>query len=167
MNAGAYGGEIKDTLVKTKALDENGHIIELTNEEQEFEYRKSIFENKKYIILEAEFKLKQEDSETVNSKINLLLDSRRKNQPLEYPSAGSTFKRKPNIATAKLIDECGLKCFSIGGASVSEKHAGFIINKDNATAKDVINLIKHVKKTVRQKFGEDIELEIEIVGGRK
>ncbi len=164
MNAGAHGSEIKDVLVKTTCLDENGEIIELSNEEQEFGYRKSIFEEKNYIILETELLLKEDDIQNIESKMNDMLEVRKRKQPIEYPSAGSTFKRKPNVVTAKLIDEAGLKCYSIGGASVSEKHAGFIINKGNATAEDILNLIKYIKKVVYQKFKEEIELEIEIIG---
>lgn len=164
MNAGAHGSEIKDIVVKTICLDENGKIIELSNKEQEFEYRKSIFEEKKYIILETELLLKSDDIDLINSRMNEMLETRKRKQPIEYPSAGSTFKRKPNVVTAKLIDEAGLKCFSIGGAAVSEKHAGFIINKGNATAKDILELVEYIKKTVYQKFKEEIELEIEIIG---
>lgn len=164
MNAGAHGSEMKDILVKTICLNEDGKIIELTNKEHEFEYRKSIFEEKKYIILETELLLHQDEEEKIEARMNEMLEIRKKKQPIEYPSAGSTFKRKPNVVTAKLIDEAGLKCFSIGGASVSEKHAGFIINKGNATAQDILELIKYIKKTVYQKFKEKIELEIEIIG---
>ena len=164
MNAGAYGSEMKDVIKYTKCMDQNGNIIELSNELQEFEYRKSIFSKNKYIILETELNLKNDSFDNINSKMNEMLDDRRKKQPLEYPSAGSTFKRNENIITAKLIDECGLKCFSIGGASVSEKHAGFIINKGNATAKDVLDLAEYIKKVVYQRFKEEIELEIEVIG---
>ena len=164
MNAGAYGSEIKDVVKYTKCLDENENIIELSNEEHEFEYRKSIFFKKKYIILETEFSLKNDNYENINLKMDEMLETRRKKQPLEYPSAGSTFKRNKSTITAKLIDECGLKCFTIGGASVSEKHAGFIINKGNATAKDVLDLAEYIKKVVYQKFKEEIELEIEVIG---
>lgn len=164
MNAGAYGSEIKDILVKTTCLDENGNIIELSNKEQEFSYRKSIFEHEKYIILETKLSLKQGESSEINARINEMLDDRRRKQPIEYPSAGSTFKRTPNAITAKMIDECGLKCTSVGGATVSEKHAGFIINKGNATAKDTLDLIEYVQKTVYKRFGEKIELEIEVIG---
>lgn len=164
MNAGAYGSEIKDILVKTTCLDENGNIIEFSNKEQEFSYRKSIFEHEKYIILETKLALKQDEPYEINSRINEMLDDRRKKQPIEFPSAGSTFKRTPNAITAKMIDECGLKCTSVGGATVSEKHAGFIINKGNATAKDTLDLIEYVQKTVYKRFGEKIELEIEVIG---
>lgn len=164
MNAGAHGSEIKDILVKTICLDENGKIIELSNKEHEFAYRKSIFEENKYIILETELLLKKDNVDNIEARMNEMLEIRKKKQPIEYPSAGSTFKRNPNAITAKLIDEAGLKCFSIGGAAVSEKHAGFIINKGNATAKDILELIKYIKKTVYQKFKEEIKLEIEIIG---
>ena len=164
MNAGAHGSEIKDVLINTTCLDEKGEIIELSNKEQEFSYRKSIFEEKKYIILETELLLKEDNIQDIENRMNEMLEIRKEKQPTEYPSAGSTFKRNPNVVTAKLIDEAGLKCFSIGGASVSEKHAGFIINKGDATAQDILDLIKYVKKVVYQKFKEEIELEIEVVG---
>ena len=164
MNAGAHGSEMKDILVKTTCLSEDGKIIELSNKEHEFSYRKSIFEEKKYIILESELLLRNDDVEAIEARMNEMLEIRKRKQPIEYPSAGSTFKRNPNAVTAKLIDEAGLKCFSIGGAAVSEKHAGFVINKGNATAQDILELTKYIKKIVYQKFKEEIELEVEIVG---
>lgn len=164
MNAGAYKQEVKDTLVSVKYLDENGNVIEKYNDELEFGYRTSFFENKPYIILEAEFKLLNSTQEDVEKTIEEMTIKRREKQPVTYPSAGSTFKRKGEIITAKLIDECGLKGYTIGGASVSLKHAGFIINKNNATAKDVLKLIKLVKEKVYAKFNIEIELEILILG---
>ena len=164
MNAGAHGSEIKDVLVKTICLDENGEIIELSNKEQEFSYRKSIFEEKKYIILETELQLREDNVQDIENRMNEMLEIRKEKQPIEYPSAGSTFKRNPNAVTAKLIDEAGLKCFSIGGASVSEKHAGFIINNNNATADDIIKLIKYTKDVIKEKFGKVIQTEIIIIG---
>ena len=164
MNAGAYKQEIKDTLVSVKYLDEDGNVIEKYNDELEFGYRTSFFENKPYIILEAEFKLLNSTQEEVEKRIEEMTVARREKQPVTYLSAGSTFKRKGDIITAKLIDECGLKGYTIGGASVSLKHAGFIINKNNATAKDVLKLIKIVKERVYAKFNVEIELEILILG---
>lgn len=164
MNAGAYKQEIKDTLVSVKYLDEEGNVIEKYNDELEFGYRTSFFENKPYIILEAEFKLLNSTQEEVEKRIEEMTVARREKQPVTYPSAGSTFKRKGDIITAKLIDECGLKGYTIGGAAVSLKHAGFIINKNNATAKDVLKLIKIVKERVYAKFNVEIELEILILG---
>ena len=164
MNAGAYGGEIKDILVETKVMDRDGKIFILNNEEHKFSYRKSLFMEKDYIILETTLKTGYKDKEVVKQKIEELFNQRKEKQPLEYPNAGSTFKRNENFITAKLIDECGLKGFSVGGAAVSEKHAGFIINKDNATSKDILDLIEIVKTKVYEKFGEKIELEIIILG---
>lgn len=134
------------------------------NEEHKFEYRKSIFVENKFIILKTKIKLEKADSREIKEKMENLKKQRREKQPIEYPSAGSTFKRGEDFITAKLIDDCGLKGHRIGDAEVSPKHAGFIINKGNATAKDVIQLIEHVKKEVYNKFGKKIELEIEIIG---
>ena len=164
MNAGAYGKEIKDINISTICMDYDGKIFELPNKEQEFEYRSSIFNKKDYIILETKLKLEYGKKEKIKKKMDEYLSSRKEKQPIEYPSAGSTFKRQEGVITAKLIDECGLKGFKIGGAKVSEKHAGFIINYNNATAKDVIDLIKYVKEKVYEKYGIKIKEEIRIVG---
>ena len=164
MNAGAYGKEMKDIVISTKCMDYNGNIIELSNKEHKFEYRSSIFQEKKYIILETKLKLFYGEKKDIQDKIEQYKMQRQEKQPLEYPSAGSTFKRQEGIITAKLIDECGLKGYKIGGAKVSEKHAGFIVNDGGATAKDVIDLIKYVKDKVYEKYGVKIEEEIRIVG---
>ena len=165
MNAGAYGGEFKDIVVKTKCMDEFGNIKVLSNEEQKFSYRKSIFQEKKLIVLETELALNVEaDSAEIKRKMNKNFESRKEKQPLNFPSAGSTFKRGEDFITAKLIDECGLKGYSIGGAQISEKHAGFVVNTGNATAQDVLELCEYVKKKVYEKFEKKIELEIEILG---
>jgi len=141
-----------------------GNIHDLKNEEHKFEYRKSIFKENNYIILKTKIKLKKASTKEIQEKMEELKEQRREKQPIEYPSAGSTFKRGEDFITAKLIDECDLKGYRIGDAEVSTKHAGFIINRGNATSKDVINLIEHVKKEVYNKFGKKIELEIEIIG---
>ena len=164
MNAGAYGKEIKDINISTICMDYDGKTFELSNKEQEFEYRSSIFNKKDYIILETKLKLEYGKKEEIKKKMDEYLSSRKEKQPIEYPSAGSTFKRQEGVITAKLIDECGLKGFKIGGAKVSEKHAGFIINYNNAKAKDVIDLIKYVKEKVYEKYGIKIKEEIRIVG---
>lgn len=164
MNAGAYGKEIKDINISTKCMDYDGEIFELSNKEQEFEYRSSVFNKKDYIILETKLRLEYGKKEEIKKKMDEYLSSRKEKQPIEYPSAGSTFKRQKGVITAKLIDECGLKGFQIGGAKVSEKHAGFVINSDNATAKDVIDLIKYIKEKVNEKYGIKIKEEIRIVG---
>ena len=164
MNAGAYKQEIKDTLVSVKYLDENGEIVEKLNEDLHLGYRTSMFEEEPHIIIEATFKLEHGDVEEIQNKIEFMTNARREKQPVEYPSAGSTFKRKGDIITAKLIDDCGLKGYTIGGAAVSLKHAGFIINKNNATAKDVLKLVKIVKRRVFAKYNIEIELEMLILG---
>ena len=164
MNAGAYGKELKDIIVSTKAINkETGEIETLKNEEQELNYRSSIFKNRKYIIIETMLNLQKGIPEEIERKMNDFLNQRKEKQPIEYPSAGSTFKRGEGFITAKLIDECGLKGYQIGGAQISEKHAGFIINKNNATSKDILDLIKYTKKKVFEKFGVQIEEEVEII----
>lgn len=164
MNAGAYKKEIKDILECATVIDYNGNIIKLSNQDLKFEYRKSILFIEKYIVIEAIFNLKKGKSEEIKEKMDEYKKSRIEKQPVEYPSAGSTFKRGNNYITAKLIDEAGLKGYTIGGAQVSEKHAGFIINKGNATAKDILELIEYVKKKVYETSKEKISLEIEIIG---
>ena len=164
MNAGAHGKEIKDIVLKTKYMDFNGNIFEINNLQHEFKYRNSIFSSNKFIILETTLKLNNGKKEEIQGKIKEYSKYRKEKQPIEYPSAGSTFKRGEDFITAKLIDECDLKGYKIGGAEVSKKHAGFIINKDNATAKDIIDLITYVKEKVYEKFKKKIDLEIEIIG---
>ena len=164
MNAGAYGKEMKDLVVKTKYLDENGKIQKINLEDHNFSYRSSRFSNENSIILETTLKVPYDTKENIQKKITEYSKSRKENQPLEYPSAGSTFKRKEGIITAKLIDECGLKGYAIGDAEVSSKHAGFIVNKGNATAKDILDLIDYVKKVVYDKTQEKIELEVLVIG---
>lgn len=164
MNAGAYGGEVKDIIQDVTYLNEKNDIVVIENSECNFSYRHSLFSDKEYIIIECNLKLHKDTKENIKNKLDENLQSRKEKQPIEYPSAGSTFKRGEDYITAKLIDECGLKGYTIGGAQVSEKHAGFIINKNSATAEDVINLIKHVKETVYEKTGKKIKLEIEIIG---
>lgn len=165
MNAGAYGSEFKDIVIETMCMDNNGNIIKLDNKKQKFEYRKSIFKDNKYIILETKLLLeKVDDNSKIKEKMDEYKKSRMEKQPIEFPCAGSTFKRGSDFITAKLIDECDLKGYSIGDAQVSEKHAGFVINRGNASFEDVFKLIKFIQKNVKEKFGKDIELEVEIVG---
>lgn len=163
MNAGAHGKEIKDIVDTTTYMDLQGNIHTITNQEQQFEYRSSIFAKQKYIILETTLKLKYGDKEIIKQKMEQYMAWRKENQPLEYPNAGSTFKRGEDFITAKLIDECGLKGFTIGGAQVSKKHAGFIVNIGNATAQDVLDLIDYVTEQVFEKTGRKIETEIEVI----
>ena len=164
MNAGAHGKEIKDILQNATVCDLDGDTKKLENKDLKFSYRSSVLNQQKYIVLEAEFNLDKGTKEEIKQKMEEYKKYRTEKQPLEYPSAGSTFKRGENYITAKLIDEAGLKGYSIGGAQVSEKHAGFIINKGNATATDILQLIEHVEKTIYDKFKEKIKLEIEILG---
>lgn len=165
MNAGAYGAEMQNIVVSTKYLDLNTYEIKtIANNEHNFEYRKSIFQNLNTVILETTLKLQKGNKEEIKAKMQEYAEKRKTTQPLDKPSAGSTFKRGTDFITAKLIDESGLKGYSIGGAQVSEKHAGFIINKGNATAKDIINLINYVKEKVYEKFEKTIEEEVRIIG---
>ena len=164
MNAGAHGKEMKDIVLETKYIDLNGNIKTITNAEHQFEYRNSLFSKEKYIILETTLKLKKGIKENIESKMKEYTTYRKEKQPIEFPSAGSTFKRGEDFITAQLIDECGLKGYKIGGAEVSNKHAGFIINTGNATADDVIKLTEYVKQKVYDKFKKKINLEIEIIG---
>lgn len=167
MNAGAYGSEMKDIVVKTRYMTYDGKIKTLDLEEHEFEYRNSVFSKMNVIIIDTTIKTKKGIKEEIQAKINEFAVSRKASQPLEYPNAGSTFKRKEGVITAKLIDECGLKGFSIGDAEVSTKHAGFIVNKGKATARDILAVVEHVKKEIKNKFGLDLDLEILVIGEEK
>ena len=165
MNAGAFGREMKDVVVSTTYIDLDTKKIEtIDNLEHEFSYRESIFSKKHAVILETMLKLEKGNREEIKKKIEEYREKRINTQPLDVPSAGSTFKRGEGYITAKLIDESGLKGFTIGGAKVSEKHAGFIVNAKNAKAEDIINLIEYVKQKVYEKFGKHIEEEIKIIG---
>lgn len=166
MNAGAYGKEMKDVVLSTTCMDKNGKLYTFSNEEQEFSYRNSIFQKKDYIIIETKLKLEYGKKDEIQKKMEEYFKSRKEKQPIKYPSAGSSFKRQEGIITAKLIDDVGLKGYKIGGAQVSEKHAGFIVNYNNATATDVINLIDYIKEKVYSKYGIKIEEEIKIIGER-
>lgn len=162
MNAGAHGKEIKDIVTQVTTIDYEGNIKKFSNKESEFRYRHSKYSNEKYIILQAKLLLKKGNREQIKQKMNEYQRYRREKQPIEYPSAGSTFKRGEGFITAKLIDEVGLKGYTIGDAQISEKHAGFIINKGNATAKDILELVKYTQEKVYEKFGKKIELELKI-----
>lgn len=165
MNAGAYGSQMSDVVIRTKYIDlEDMQIKEITKEEQKFGYRKSIFSTTRRVIIDTTLKLEKADKEQIQEKINQNNESRRTKQPIDKPSAGSTFKRGEDYITAQLIDECGLKGYTIGGAQVSTKHAGFVVNAGNATASDVIELMEVIKKRVQEKFNKNIDLEIEIIG---
>ena len=160
MNAGAYGGEIKDIIVSADVLDADGNIITLDKAELELGYRTSCIMKRGYIVVSATFRLEKKDTDKIKEYIRELSVKRRTKQPLEYPSAGSTFKRPEGYYAAKLIEEAGLKGLSAGDAQVSEKHAGFVINKGNATAKDVCVLTDKIMEEVMKKDGVKLELEV-------
>lgn len=165
MNAGAYGGQMSDIVYSTTCYDlDSDEIIVLDNASQEFDYRHSVFMNKNYIVLSATLKLTKGDPEAIKAKMNEHLKARRDKQPLEYPSAGSTFKRPIGYFAGKLIEDAGLKGTSVGGAMVSPKHAGFVINTGNATASDVVELVEIIKEKVRSMFSVELECEIRFVG---
>lgn len=164
MNAGAYGGEIKDVLDHVIVVDENGELQKVEAKDLDLSYRTSNIPEKGYIVLEATFKLQEGEQEQIKAKMDDLTFQRESKQPLEYPSCGSVFKRPPGYYAGKLIQDSNLQGVSIGDAEVSKKHAGFIINKGNATASDYIALIEHVQKTVKENFGVELEREVRIIG---
>ena len=164
MNSGAHGVEISDKLTEITYIDENLEIKTIKKDDAKFSYRKSIFQKKKWIIIGGKLKLEKGNQEEIKEKMLEFLNVRRQNQPLDMPSAGSVFKRGENYISAKLIDECGLKGFSIGDAQVSKKHAGFIVNTGNATAKDVLKLIDYIKEKVSKKYNVNLETEVKILG---
>lgn len=165
MNAGAFGSEMKDILYEVSGIDLNTHkIFNFNNNDCQFSYRTSIFQNNPNLfILSAKIKYSQGNREDIKNLMNEYKEKRLSTQPLDKPSAGSTFKRGDGFITAKLIDEAGLKGYSIGGAMVSTKHAGFIVNTGSATAKDIEELIKYVKDEVYKKFNKKIEEEVRII----
>ena len=164
MNAGAFGGEMKDVVLETTYIDYDGDIYTINNEEHEFEYRDSIFKKIDAILLESKLILKKGNKDEIKQKMQDNINERNAKQPVDVPSAGSSFKRGSGFITSKLIDDCGLKGYQIGGAQVSNKHAGFIVNTGNATASDVIELMKVIKKEIKEKYNVEIEDEIQIVG---
>ncbi len=167
MNAGAHGKEIKDLVKAVKCLDYEGKEKIFSKEELQFDYRTSIFKKQKYIITQVVLELKKGKKEEIKAKMEEYATYRKEKQPIEFPSAGSTFKRGNGFITAKLIEEAGLKGCRIGDAEVSTKHSGFIINRGTATAQDVLELIKKVQDTIYEKFQKQIELEIEIIGEKE
>lgn len=164
MNAGAYGGEMKDVLFSCKHFDADGNIGVLSQDELNLRYRGSAYTDNGFTIVSAVMKLKKADRADIKAAMDDKLQRRKDKQPLEYPSAGSTFKRPEGYFAGALIEESGLKGYSVGGAQVSEKHAGFVINKNNATATDVITLIKDVQRIVFEKHGVSLETEVKIIG---
>lgn len=164
MNAGAHDREMKDVIKTVKCLDYQGNEKTFTNEEMNFGYRTSILKTEKYIAIEVEIELDKGNSKEIKEKMDMYKEKRKNSQPLEYPSAGSTFKRGEDFITAKLIDEAGLKGTKVGDAEVSTKHGGFIINKGNATASDILELVQIIKNKIYEKYQKKIELEVEVLG---
>lgn len=164
MNAGAYGGEIQDVIKQCTVVTPQGELLVLKKEDLDLGYRTSVISKKGYFVLSAEFELSYGEQVQIDEKIADLTHQRTSKQPLEFPSAGSVFKRPPGYFAGKLIQDSDLQGKGFGGAEVSTKHAGFIVNKDNATATDYIKTIQLVQSTVKEKFGVDLELEVKIVG---
>lgn len=163
MNAGAYGGEVKDVITLCKHIDSKGEKGQFADGELDFSYRHSIYSAGGYVITSVVFRLKKGEKNQIEAAMRDFISRRKDKQPLEYPSAGSVFKRPEGYFAGALIEQSGLKGERIGGAMVSEKHAGFIINYDNATTDDVIRLIRHCQRTVKERFSVDLETEIKFV----
>ena len=163
MNAGAYGEEFKNIVQNVTYMNKEGKIHTIKNEDCKFGYRNSIFTSGNFIILSAVLKLERGNIVEIEKRMKELANLRKEKQPIEYPSAGSTFKRGDGFITAKLIDDCGLKGYKIGGAQISTKHAGFIVNVGNATAKDVLDLVKYTQNKVYEKYGKNIALEFKVI----
>ncbi len=164
MNAGAYGGEMKDIVLKVRALDENNNIIEISNEGMNFRYRGSKVVDDNLIVLSTEFQLQKGEKFSIKEKMEDLAHRRQSKQPLEYPSGGSTFKRPTGYFAGKLIEDAGLRGLRYGDAQISEKHCGFVINVGEANFREVYTLIKTVQKIVKDEFGVQLETEIKIIG---
>ncbi len=164
MNAGAYGGEMKQVIVSALCMDKTGKIFELSNEELELSYRNSIISKKEYIVSEVTLELTKGNKDEIKATMDELKKRRVEKQPLEYPSAGSTFKRPEGHFAGKLIMDAGLAGYTVGGAQVSEKHCGFVINRDKATANDIIALIRDVQAKVKEEFDVDLETEVKMLG---
>ena len=164
MNAGAYGGEMKDILTDAEVLTPDGEIKILSLEELDLSYRHSCIFDEDYIVLSVHLQLEQGDTTVIRNRMDELARARREKQPLEYPSAGSTFKRPEGYFAGALIQDAGLKGYTVGGAQVSEKHSGFVVNRGGATAEEVLFLIKQVQKKVKSRFGVTMEPEVRMVG---
>ena len=166
MNAGAYGGELSQIIETVAYLDDSGNIVTKKCEELDLGYRHSMFHGKDYVILSCVLKLKKGNKEEIKAAMADYRSRRNEKQPVTMPSAGSTFKRPEGYFAGKLIDDAGLRGFKIGGAMVSELHAGFVVNDGSATAEDVINLIRHIQQTVKAQSGVDLEPEVRLIGER-
>ena len=164
MNAGAYGGEMKQVLIQAQILNASGEIEDVLAEEMELGYRSSVFSRNGGVILSASIQLEPGDPPAIQSRMEELKFLRTSKQPLEYPSAGSTFKRPEGYFAGKLIQDAGLRGFQVGGAQVSEKHCGFVINKDQATAMDIRSLMEQVSEKVYAQFGVRLEPEVKLIG---
>lgn len=164
MNAGAYGGEMKDILLDAEVLTQEGERLVFPVEELDLSYRHSVIFEKNYVVLAAHIRLSRGDTAEIKNRMNELAGARRDKQPLEYPSAGSTFKRPEGYFAGKLIQDAGLKGYTVGGAQVSEKHSGFVINRGGATAEEVRFLIRQVQQKVRSQFGVELEPEVRMLG---
>ena len=164
MNAGAYGGEMKDIVKSVRLMDTDGNILDFTNEQMEFCYRKSILSRTDYIVLSAQVELEKGNYDEIKATMADFTQRRVTKQPLSLPSAGSTFKRPKGHFAAKLIDDSGLRGLTLRGAQVSEKHCGFVVNLGNAKAKDILDLMYIVKSTVKSKYGITLEEEVKILG---
>lgn len=164
MNAGAYDSEIKNVVIETHCIDLNGNLVTLSESEHEFGYRNSAILKQNLIVVETEAKLKHEEYSLIKTKMDEFQNKRNDKQPLEMPSAGSVFKRPKGHYVGKLVEDCGLRGYSIGDAQISNKHCGFIVNNGNATAEEVIRLIKHVQLTIKEECGVELETEVRIIG---
>lgn len=166
MNAGAFGGEMKDIVTSCRYIDENGTVREMPAGDMELCYRHSIFCGKNNVITSVTMRFQNGDKTAIQARMDEVIRLRREKQPLEFPSCGSTFKRPKNGFAAALIEECGLKGFTVGGAQVSQKHSGFVINRGNATFEDVMAVVDHVRSVVLKEKGVELECEMEILGSR-
>ncbi|MGI6548462.1 MAG: UDP-N-acetylmuramate dehydrogenase [Syntrophomonadales bacterium] len=164
MNAGAYGGEFSQVVTSVTVLNEAGELLALKKSELEFGYRSSIIQRLRYVVLEVELELHPEEPHLIKERMQELSRQRKERQPLEFPSAGSVFKRPPGRFVGPMIDELGLKGYRVGDAEVSSKHAGFIVNRGQATARDVLALVSFIQQRVKEKYGVDLETEFLIVG---
>ena len=163
MNAGAYGGEMAQVLVSVTALDLDGSVHTIPAESCGLGYRKSVFSDGQRLVLEARFQLSSGDPAAIRARMDELAARRKEKQPLEYPSAGSMFKRPEGYFAAALIDQCGLKGLAVGGAQVSEKHAGFVVNRGGATCADVLELVRQVQARVQEQTGVALEMEVKVL----